>query len=112
MKSTREHAEEAMKLSEAALANEKLAKFYAEEIIERDYGDAPEDERLMHQFMRASAPARFASLAREVIALTEALELAAQRLEVAATHVDRAETEFGFRVWSQEARAAIGKATP
>jgi len=36
-----------------------------------------------------------------------ALKLAAERLDVAASRVDRADTEFGFRVWAQEARDAL-----
>ena len=40
----------------------------------------------------------------------EALALAAERLAVAASRIDRADTEFGFRVWADEARNVAGRA--
>ena len=41
--------------------------------------------------------------------LFKALELASRRLDIAASRMDRADTEFGFRVWAEEARAALSK---
>ena len=40
----------------------------------------------------------------------EALALAAERLAVAASRIDRADTEFGFRMWADEARNVAGRA--
>lgn len=39
-------------------------------------------------------------------ARSSALLIAAQRLEVAASRCERADTEFGFRQWAEEARLA------
>ena len=39
--------------------------------------------------------------------LFKALELASRRLDIAASRMDRADTEFGFRVWAEEARAVL-----
>lgn len=39
--------------------------------------------------------------------LFKALELASRRLGIAASRMDRADTEFGFRVWAEEARAVL-----
>jgi len=41
--------------------------------------------------------------------LFKALELASKRLDIAASRMDRADTEFGFRVWAEEARAVLLK---
>lgn len=40
--------------------------------------------------------------------LRGALLIASERLSVAAARVDRADTEFGFRQWADEARAYAG----
>lgn len=47
--------------------------------------------------------------AEQVGELASALTLAAKRLEVAATRMSHADTEFGFKVWADEARAALAK---